>query len=105
MYHQANAVSFSRVLLYQSDYIDLFDELRRRAPETSSCVFQRCHNYMTEQLGLPVWGSYVIFGLATLFSGLALGLVSGNSGALNEMTLSVRVLKDVVLSTAAGLHR
>lgn len=31
---------------------------------------------MTEQLGIPVWGSYVIFGLATLFSGLALGLVS-----------------------------
>lgn len=38
--------------------------------------FQRCHNYMTEQLGIPVWGSYVIFGLVTLFSGLALGLVS-----------------------------
>lgn len=31
---------------------------------------------MTEHLGIPVWGSYVIFGLATLFSGLALGLVS-----------------------------
>lgn len=41
----------------------------------SLCVFQRCHNYMTEQLGIPVWGSYVIFGLATLFSGLVLGLV------------------------------
>lgn len=40
------------------------------------CVLQRCHNYMTDQLGIPVWGSYVIFGLATLFSGLALGLVS-----------------------------
>lgn len=38
-------------------------------------VFQRCHNYMTDQLGIPVWGSYVIFGLVTLFSGLALGLV------------------------------
>ena len=31
---------------------------------------------MTDQLGIPVWGSYIIFGLATLFSGLALGLVS-----------------------------
>lgn len=41
----------------------------------STCVFQRCHNYMTDQLGIPVWGSYVIFGLVTLFSGLALGLV------------------------------
>ncbi|XP_056151845.1 thioredoxin-related transmembrane protein 1 [Lampris incognitus] len=35
----------------------------------------RCHNYMTEQLGIPVWGSYVIFGLTTLFSGLLLGLI------------------------------
>ncbi|MEQ2255533.1 hypothetical protein ILYODFUR_014871 [Ilyodon furcidens] len=39
------------------------------------CVFQRCHNYMTEQLGIPVWGSYVIFGLVTLFAGLTLGLL------------------------------
>lgn len=31
---------------------------------------------MTEKLGIPVWGSYIIFGLVTLFSGLALGLVS-----------------------------
>lgn len=37
---------------------------------------QHCHNYLTEQLGIPVWGSYVIFALATLFSGLVLGLVS-----------------------------
>lgn len=48
--------------------------------EKQPCViimcFQRCHNYMTEQLGIPVWGSYVIFGLVTLFAGLALGLVS-----------------------------
>lgn len=47
------------------------------------CVFQRCHNYMTDQLGIPVWGSYVIFGLATLFSGLALGLVSTRAGRLH----------------------
>ncbi|XP_029900550.1 thioredoxin-related transmembrane protein 1 [Myripristis murdjan] len=40
-----------------------------------SMFIRRCHNYMTEQLGIPVWGSYVIFGLATLFSGLALGLI------------------------------
>lgn len=44
---------------------------------------------MTEQLGLPVWGSYVIFGLATLFSGLALGLVSGNSSLLECKSLPV----------------
>lgn len=40
-----------------------------------SMFIRRCHNYLTEQLGLPVWGSYVIFGLATLFSGLVLGLI------------------------------
>uniref|UniRef100_A0A674BNE3 Thioredoxin-related transmembrane protein 1 n=1 Tax=Salmo trutta TaxID=8032 RepID=A0A674BNE3_SALTR len=40
-----------------------------------SMFIRRCHNYLTEQLGIPVWGSYIIFGLATLFSGLALGLV------------------------------
>ncbi|XP_029349736.1 thioredoxin-related transmembrane protein 1 [Echeneis naucrates] len=40
-----------------------------------SMFIRRCHNYMTEQLGIPVWGSYVIFGLATLFSGLTLGLL------------------------------
>ncbi|NXU90207.1 TMX1 protein, partial [Xiphorhynchus elegans] len=34
------------------------------------------HGYLTENLGIPVWGSYAIFGLATLFSGLILGLVS-----------------------------
>ncbi|XP_028837376.1 thioredoxin-related transmembrane protein 1-like isoform X2 [Denticeps clupeoides] len=40
-----------------------------------SMFIRHCHNYMTEQLGIPVWGSYVIFALATLSSGLALGLV------------------------------
>ncbi|KAM6960705.1 thioredoxin-related transmembrane protein 1 [Aplochiton taeniatus] len=40
-----------------------------------SMFIRRCHNYLTEQMGIPVWGSYVIFGLATLFSGLALGLI------------------------------
>ncbi|XP_056616758.1 thioredoxin-related transmembrane protein 1 [Triplophysa dalaica] len=40
-----------------------------------SMFIRHCHNYLTEQLGVPVWGSYGIFALATLFSGLALGLV------------------------------
>ncbi|XP_062850905.1 thioredoxin-related transmembrane protein 1 [Trichomycterus rosablanca] len=39
-----------------------------------SLLIRQCHNYLTE-MGIPDWGSYVIFGLATLFSGLALGLV------------------------------
>ncbi|MGH0188087.1 UNVERIFIED_CONTAM: hypothetical protein FKN15_027862 [Acipenser sinensis] len=38
-------------------------------------VLPHCHNYFTEHLGLPVWGSYAIFALATLFSGLVLGLI------------------------------
>uniref|UniRef100_A0A3B1J9U5 Thioredoxin-related transmembrane protein 1 n=1 Tax=Astyanax mexicanus TaxID=7994 RepID=A0A3B1J9U5_ASTMX len=40
-----------------------------------SMFIRQCHNYLTEQVGIPVWGSYVIFALATLFSGLVLGLV------------------------------
>lgn len=32
------------------------------------------HNYFIEDLGLPVWGSYAVFALATLLSGLFLGL-------------------------------
>lgn len=52
----------------------------------SFSVFQRCHNYMTDQLGIPVWGSYVIFGLATLFSGLALGLVRKHAALRPDFT-------------------
>ncbi|RLV98253.1 hypothetical protein DV515_00010950 [Chloebia gouldiae] len=33
------------------------------------------HGYLTENLGLPVWGSYAVFGLATLFLGMVLGLM------------------------------
>ncbi|XP_041132109.1 thioredoxin-related transmembrane protein 1-like [Polyodon spathula] len=40
-----------------------------------SMFIRHCHNYFTEHLGLPVWGSYAIFALATLFSGLVLGLI------------------------------
>uniref|UniRef100_H3C211 Thioredoxin-related transmembrane protein 1 n=1 Tax=Tetraodon nigroviridis TaxID=99883 RepID=H3C211_TETNG len=36
-------------------------------------MFIRLHDRSSS--GSPVWGSYVIFGLATLFSGLALGLL------------------------------
>lgn len=50
-------------------------------------VLQRCHNYMTDSLGIPVWGSYVIFGLVTLFLGLALGLVSHTPVLGNQMLL------------------
>lgn len=40
-----------------------------------SMWIRTCHNYLTEDLGLPVWGSYTVFALATLFSGLLLGLL------------------------------
>ncbi|XP_067847737.1 thioredoxin-related transmembrane protein 1 [Heptranchias perlo] len=40
-----------------------------------SMWIRHCHNYFTEDIGLPVWGSYSIFALATLFSGLVLGLI------------------------------
>ncbi|CAJ0925096.1 unnamed protein product [Ranitomeya imitator] len=36
---------------------------------------QYCHNYLVEDVGLPVWGSYIIFGFMTLFLGLVLGMV------------------------------
>ena len=32
---------------------------------------------MTEEFGIPVWGSYTIFALATILAGLILGLVRG----------------------------
>nr|XP_056707697.1 thioredoxin-related transmembrane protein 1 [Euleptes europaea] len=40
-----------------------------------SMWIRNCHNYFTENLGMPAWGSYAIFALATLISGLALGLL------------------------------
>ncbi|XP_029454199.1 thioredoxin-related transmembrane protein 1 [Rhinatrema bivittatum] len=40
-----------------------------------SMWIRQCHNYFTEDIGIPVWGSYAFFALATLMSGLALGLI------------------------------
>ncbi|KAM9062001.1 thioredoxin-related transmembrane protein 1 [Sarcophilus harrisii] len=40
-----------------------------------SMWIRTCHNYFTEDLKMPVWGSYAIFALATLFLGLILGLI------------------------------
>jgi len=33
---------------------------------------------MTEDYGIPVWGSYLIFAIATIIVGLLIGLVSVN---------------------------
>ncbi|XP_074069455.1 thioredoxin-related transmembrane protein 1 isoform X1 [Macrotis lagotis] len=40
-----------------------------------SIWIRTCHNYFTEDLKIPIWGSYAVFALATLFSGLILGLI------------------------------
>uniref|UniRef100_A0A8C6JHL2 Thioredoxin domain-containing protein n=1 Tax=Melopsittacus undulatus TaxID=13146 RepID=A0A8C6JHL2_MELUD len=40
-----------------------------------SMWISHCHNYLTENAGIPVWGWYAVFTLATLFSRLILGLI------------------------------
>ncbi|GCC33196.1 hypothetical protein chiPu_0011664 [Chiloscyllium punctatum] len=40
-----------------------------------SVWIRQIHSYLTETLGIPAWGSYVIFAVATLMAGLILGLV------------------------------
>ncbi|KAM8920812.1 thioredoxin-related transmembrane protein 1, partial [Pelodytes ibericus] len=40
-----------------------------------SMWIRQCHNYFVEDMGIPVWGSYIIFALMTLFLGLLLGLI------------------------------
>ncbi|XP_038634499.1 thioredoxin-related transmembrane protein 1 [Scyliorhinus canicula] len=79
----------------KNDFIDFIDGKKWEAIEpiyswlrpssflmtSMSALFQlsmwirHCHNYFTEVIGIPVWGSYGIFALITLFSGLALGLI------------------------------
>ncbi|GCB69334.1 thioredoxin-related transmembrane protein 4 [Scyliorhinus torazame] len=40
-----------------------------------SVWIRQMHNYLTETLGIPAWGSYIIFAVVTLLAGLLLGLV------------------------------
>lgn len=40
-----------------------------------SVWIRQMHSYLTETMGIPVWGSYIIFALATLVVGLILGLI------------------------------
>ncbi|KAG8449228.1 hypothetical protein GDO86_016048 [Hymenochirus boettgeri] len=40
-----------------------------------SMWIRQCHTYFVEDLSIPVWGSYIIFGLMTLILGLVLGLI------------------------------
>ncbi|XP_048392731.1 thioredoxin-related transmembrane protein 4 isoform X2 [Stegostoma tigrinum] len=39
-----------------------------------SVWIRQMHSYLTETLGIPAWGSYIIFAVATLVTGLILGL-------------------------------
>jgi len=39
-------------------------------------LFQGIHNKLLEDIGLPTWGSYLIFAVATIILGAILGLVS-----------------------------
>ncbi|XP_072545365.1 thioredoxin-related transmembrane protein 4 [Salminus brasiliensis] len=40
-----------------------------------SVWIRQIHTYLTDTLGIPSWGSYVIFAIVTLFMGLVLGLM------------------------------
>ncbi|CAB1335249.1 unnamed protein product [Coregonus sp. 'balchen'] len=40
-----------------------------------SLWIRRTHGYLTGDLGMPVWGSYLSFAMATLVTGLLMGLV------------------------------
>ncbi|XP_067900464.1 thioredoxin-related transmembrane protein 4 [Heterodontus francisci] len=40
-----------------------------------SVWIRQMHSYLTETLGIPAWGSYIIFAVATLVAGLILGLI------------------------------
>ncbi|XP_028839931.1 thioredoxin-related transmembrane protein 4 [Denticeps clupeoides] len=40
-----------------------------------SVWIRQIHTYLTDTLNIPVWGSYVIFAITTLFIGLILGLI------------------------------
>ncbi|XP_042189084.1 thioredoxin-related transmembrane protein 4 [Callorhinchus milii] len=40
-----------------------------------SVWIREVHSYLTETLGIPVWGSYIAFAMVTLLAGLILGLI------------------------------
>lgn len=41
-------------------------------------MFQQIHYQLTEDFGLPSWGSYLIFAFVTIILGALLGLVNIN---------------------------
>lgn len=62
----------------------IFAEILENHPVVFLFIFyffnpiQQIHTYLTNTLGIPSWGSYVIFAIVTLFLGLLLGLVSNH---------------------------
>ncbi|NXY91130.1 TMX1 protein, partial [Alcedo cyanopectus] len=45
-----------------------------------STWIRHCCGYLTEKVGIPLWGSYAVLALAAVFSALILGLVSETLG-------------------------
>ena len=41
-----------------------------------SMALRSVHNSLVEDYGIPYWGSYIVFALATILVGAILGLVS-----------------------------
>lgn len=48
-------------------------------------LLQTSHSYFVHDLGIPAWGSYLVFAFATVLSGLLLGLVSIHVKALRKI--------------------
>lgn len=48
-----------------------------------SMVLRSVHSVLVEDYGLPTWGSYLVFALATIFVGALLGLVSIRTGEVS----------------------
>lgn len=52
-------------------------------------VLRSVHSVLVEEYGLPTWGSYLVFALATILVGALLGLVS--SGQLQQIKGNIKV--------------
>jgi hypothetical protein len=56
-------------------------------------LLQTSHSYFVHDLGIPAWGSYLVFAFATVLSGLLLGLVSTSSSLFFKIKLIEFILK------------
>ena len=60
--------------------------------DTDYSFYQDLHELLTVTYGLPVWASYAIFGVATVLTGLLLGMVSSFIGLNNNKLLFLALL-------------